>query len=78
MDIETETLLKGVDLPKVNGANVFDVAEWGGFAYLTTAEGLYKIPLTGPDEERIPLGYLDAVVVSNQGYACRRHNASLL
>jgi signal transduction histidine kinase len=65
MDIQTEALLKNLDLPKINGANVFDVAEWNGYGYLTTAEGIYKIPMNTASEDRIPTGYLDAVIVNN-------------
>ena len=65
LDIENETLLTNIDLPKVNGANVFDVAEWKGYAYLTTSDGIYKIPMNTTSEDRIPTGYLDAVIVNN-------------
>ena len=66
LDIETETLLKNIDLPKINGANVFDVAEWEGYGYLTTSEGIYKIPMNIVSEDRTPTGYLDAVIVNNR------------
>src|SRR5687768_16793420 len=66
LDIETETLLKNIDLPKINGANVFDVAEWEGYGYLTTSDGIYKIPMNVISEDRTPTGYLDAVIVNNR------------
>jgi hypothetical protein len=66
LDIETETLLKNIDLPKVNGANVFDVAEWQGYGYLTTSDGIYKIPMNTLSEDKTPTGYLDAVIVNNR------------
>ena len=52
LDIETETLLKNIDLPKINGANVFDVAELEGYGYLTTADGIYKIPMNIVSDEK--------------------------
>jgi signal transduction histidine kinase len=66
LDIETETLLQNIDLPKVNGANVFDVAEWQGYGYLTTSDGIYKIPMNTLSEDKTPAGYLDAVIVNNR------------
>jgi len=66
LDIETERLLENIDLPKINGADVFDVAEWRGFGYLTTADGVFKIPMSAPAENRLPQGFLDAVIVSNK------------
>ena len=66
MDVQTETLLKNLDLPKINGANVFDVAEWQGYGYLTTAEGIYKIPMNTASEDMVPTGYIDAVIVNNE------------
>ena len=65
INIETESLLN-IDLPKINGANVFDVAEWQEYAYLTTAEGIYKIPMNESGIESPPKGYLDAFIVNNK------------
>jgi two-component sensor histidine kinase len=65
MNIETESLLN-IDLPKINGANVFDVAEWQGYGYLTTSEGIYKIPMNESDVEAPPEGYLETVIVNNK------------
>jgi two-component sensor histidine kinase/ligand-binding sensor domain-containing protein len=76
MDIQTETLLKNLDLPKINGANVFDVAEWLGYGYLTTAEGIYKIPMNTASEDRMPTGYLDAVIINNKD-TLKSENVSL-
>ncbi len=64
-DIKSDRILP-IDLPNINDADVFDVAEKDGYAYLTTAEGIYKVPLTGAIEKRAPLGYLDYVVVNNK------------
>jgi nitrate/nitrite-specific signal transduction histidine kinase len=42
------------------------VAEWNGFGYLTTAEGIYKIPMNATGNENLPTGYLDAVIANNK------------
>jgi signal transduction histidine kinase len=42
------------------------VAEWGGYGYITTAEGVYKIPLSPTAAEPAPQGYLDAIVLNNK------------
>ncbi|CAN5577745.1 hypothetical protein BH11BAC5_BH11BAC5_54670 [soil metagenome] len=64
-DIKSDRILP-IDLPNINDADVFDVAEKDGYAYLTTADGIYKVPLTGTIEKGAPFGYLDYVVVNNK------------
>ena len=66
LDIVTENLVTDIDLPRINGANVFDVAEWQGYGYLTTADGVYKIPMNKTMREPAPGGFLDAVIVNNK------------
>jgi signal transduction histidine kinase/ligand-binding sensor domain-containing protein len=66
LDMRTEKLLQNNNLPRINGANAFDVAEWGGYGYITTAEGVYKIPLSPTAAEPAPQGYLDAIVLNNK------------
>ncbi len=64
-DTKSDRVLQ-IDLPKIAGADVFDVAEKNGYAYLTTAEGIYKVPIKGAIEKRAPAGYLDYVIVNNE------------
>lgn len=66
LNIETGALLKDIDLPGINGANVFDVAEWKGYGYLTTVDGIYKVPLTTTTTSQPLAGQLDAVIVNNK------------
>lgn len=72
-DIKSDRILP-IDLPNINDADVFDVAEKDGFAYLTTAAGIYKVPLTGAIEKRAPFGYLDYVLVNNKDTLVRETN----
>ena len=65
-DIETNRILQHIDLPVVRGDNIFDVAEKDGFAYLTTAKGIYKVPMNEAVSRPAPQGYLDYVLVNNQ------------
>jgi len=65
LDIKSDKILQYIDLPKIIGSDVFDVAEKNGLAYLTTANGVYKIPMNITAERKAPLGYLDYVVVDN-------------
>lgn len=65
-DIETNKVLQHIDMPVIKGDNVFDVAEKGGYAYLTTAEGIYKVPMNAPVSRPAPKGYLDYVLVNNR------------
>jgi len=64
-DTKSDKILQNIDVPKVIGTDVFDVAERNGYAYLTTANGLYKIPMNIPAVKKTPTGYLDYVVVNN-------------
>lgn len=66
LNISTGKVVKDIELPNLNGANVFDVAEWKGHGYLTTADGIYKLPLVASLQQPPPAGYLDAVIVNNQ------------
>jgi signal transduction histidine kinase len=65
-DIKSDKILQYIDLPKIIGSDVFDVAEKDEYAYLTTANGVYKIPMNITAEKTVPLGYLDYVVVDNR------------
>jgi hypothetical protein len=65
-DTKSDSILNHIDLPKIIGTDVFDVAEKNGYAYLTTANGIYKIPMNALVEKRPPLGYVDYVVVNNR------------
>ncbi len=66
LDMNSEKLINNLELPKVNGANVFDVAEWNGFGFLATEEGIYKIRMNNVGEDLAPTGFLDAVIVNNK------------
>lgn len=65
-DTRNDSIMKHLDLPRVIGADVFDVGEKDGYAYLTTAEGIYKIPMNVSVQKRPPSGYLDYIVVNNK------------
>lgn len=64
-DTKNDKILQYIDLPKIIGADVFDVAEKNGYGYLTTANGIYKVPMNITVERKAPQGYLDYVVVNN-------------
>jgi hypothetical protein len=64
-DTKNDKILQYIDLPKIIGADVFDVAEKNGYGYLTTANGVYKVPMNITVERKAPQGYLDYVVVNN-------------
>lgn len=66
LDIHTDRILQNLDLPRVQGANVLDVAERGDFGYLTTVEGVYKVPLNWGINKVEPIGYLDYVIVNGK------------
>jgi hypothetical protein len=59
-------LLQHVDLPQLQGDNVFDIAEKGDGAYLTTSEGVYKVPLHARAQKNVPKGFLDYVIVNDK------------
>jgi len=65
-DTKSDRILNRIDLPKVIGTDVFDVAEKKGFAYLTTADGIYKVPMNLGVAKKQLAGYLDYVVVNNK------------
>lgn len=65
-DIKTDQVLQNIDLPIIEGDNVFDVAEKDGFAYLTTAKGVYKVPMQVSVKKTAPEGFMDYVVVNNK------------
>lgn len=66
LDINTGNVLRNLDLPKLEGANVLDVAEKGDFGYFTTSEGAYKLPLGLAAKKLQPKGYLDYVIVNGK------------
>lgn len=66
LDIYTGRILQNLDLPRVEGANVLDVAEQGNFGYLATANGVYKVPLKRVVQKAEPKGYLDYVIVNGK------------
>lgn len=66
LDLHTNQVLKNLDLPRLKGANVLDVAEKGNNGYLTTAEGVYRLPLNLAAPKAQPTGYLDYVVVNGR------------
>jgi signal transduction histidine kinase len=68
--------LNRIDLPKIIGTDVFDVAEKNGFAYLTTAGGIYKVPMNLTGSKKQLSGYLDYVVVNNKD-TLRKENPEL-
>jgi two-component sensor histidine kinase len=65
-DTKTDRVLQNIDLPLIEGDNVFDVAEKNGYAYLTTAKGIYKVPLNRVENKPPPSGFLDFVQVNNR------------
>ena len=65
-DTEKCRILNYIELPKIGGADVFDVDEKNGYAYLATADGLYKIPMKVQVEKKMPVGYLEYVVADNR------------
>ena len=65
-DTKNDSILNNIDLPKILGAEVFDVDEKDGFAYITTADGIYKVPMNIKVKKRAPLGYLDYAVANNK------------
>ena len=69
LDIHTNQILSNLDLPNIKGANVLDVAEIGDKGYLTTAEGVYKLPLNIAAPKLRPTGYLDYVIVNGHDTA---------
>lgn len=76
LDTKTDRILNNIDLPKLIGTDVFDVAEKNGYAYLTTASGIYKLPLNVPVAKKQVPGYLDYVVVNNKD-TLRKENTEL-
>ena len=65
-DTKNERVLNDIELPKIMGAEVFDADEENACAYLTTADGIYKIPMKAQVEKKQPVGFLDYVVVNNK------------
>lgn len=66
LDIHTGRILQNLDFPRKLGVNVLDVAELGDFGYLTTVEGVYKVPLNLAIKRVAPKGYLDYVIVNGR------------
>ena len=65
-DTKNNSILNQIDLPRLTGADVFDVDEKNSYAYLATVDGIYKIPMNIPLQKKAPAGYLDYVVVNNK------------
>lgn len=68
-DTQSDQVLQHIDLPVISGNNVFDVAEKDGYAYLTTAKGIYKIRMDVSVKKNPPEGMLDYVVINNRDTA---------
>jgi hypothetical protein len=44
MDIDNETIITEIDLPVLIGSTMVDVTEMNDTAFLTSTEGVYKVP----------------------------------
>jgi sensor histidine kinase YesM len=65
LDALNDKLLTNIPLPVLLGSFVYDVAEINNEAYLTTAEGIYKIQINSYTNNARPINYL-SFVVANQ------------
>lgn len=66
LDIHTGRILQNIDLPKIEGANVLDVAESGEVGYIATANGVYKVPFRLAAQKPSPKGFLDYVIANGR------------
>ena len=66
MDIHTSRILPNLDLPKIGGANVLDVAEKDNLGYLSTTEGVFKLPLTTAVPKSFGGSFIDYVIVNGK------------
>ncbi|HET7897599.1 MAG TPA: hypothetical protein VFL47_08015, partial [Flavisolibacter sp.] len=64
LDIHSNQILRNLDLPKIEGTNVLDVAEKGNMSYLTTSGGIYRVPFNRVAVKMRPAGFLDYVLVN--------------
>jgi signal transduction histidine kinase/ligand-binding sensor domain-containing protein len=66
LDPRTEQLVFSLELPHFGSAEVYDVTEDGGTAYLTTAHGLYAVSLDRqPGGAELP-NYLDHAMINGR------------
>jgi signal transduction histidine kinase len=66
LDIDAEEIISEVDLPVIVGSTMVDVAEIGDTAYLTSTEGLYRVPLKSAKDQFEIKSYINYVVVNNR------------
>lgn len=63
LDLDSEALVHGVELPQESGANVHDVAVVGDTALLSTNNGLYKVLLQPAPAFKVLKTYLQAMQI---------------
>lgn len=64
LDVTSDKLINNIPLPIVFGSFVYDVAEINNQAYLTTAEGTYKVQLSNYNSSAHPINYLSKVIAN--------------
>ncbi|HEX2532754.1 MAG TPA: ATP-binding protein [Chitinophagaceae bacterium] len=65
MDVTTLQIRSDLEFPNIAGINAFDVAEWNGSAYITTEEGIYKVPVNQRTVATVPDSYLNYVLINS-------------
>jgi len=65
LDAINDKILTNIPLPILFGSFVYDVTEINNEAYLTTAEGIYKVQINSYNNNSCPINYL-SLVVANQ------------
>lgn len=65
MNLETQSLVNGIELPQETGANVHDVASFGDTAILSTNNGLYQVVLKPSDAYKNLKSFLNVILTSS-------------
>lgn len=66
VDLHTNEIIPGIDLPVLTGSTMLDVAEVGDSALISTTDAVYSIPLTAKGNRPALQSYLNYVLVNNR------------
>lgn len=66
LDIDKETIITEVDLPVVVGSTMVDAAEVNDTAYISSTEGVYRVPLKSASVQYPIRSYITYVLANNK------------
>ena len=66
MDVDNETIITEIDLPVLIGSTMVDVTELNDTAFLTSTEGVYKVPLKSSANSHPIRSYLTYALANNK------------